>query len=73
MLFDGFTDIRGREDGIEEAFNSNPQLKLDIGKFVGYPSIFYAGIEYYHWNNKYGIRGIKERVFSPLVQARYSF
>ena len=73
FLFDGYADIRGSEGGLEEDFNFNPQLKLDLGKFAGYPGILYGGVEYYRWDNKFGIKGVDERVLSSLIQARYSF
>jgi nucleoside-specific outer membrane channel protein Tsx len=72
-LWDGYLDIRGAEAGAAADQNFNPQLKLDLGRLFGVPDHFYAGVEYYHWNNKYGIQGLQERVLAPLVQARFRF
>ncbi|MBL3601722.1 MAG: hypothetical protein JMN25_17970 [gamma proteobacterium endosymbiont of Lamellibrachia anaximandri] len=73
FLFDGYADLRGSEGGNKGDLNFNPQLKVDLGKLVGYPQIIYAGVEYYHWNNKFGIEGVDERLLSPLLQAHYSY
>ena len=72
-LLDGYIDSRGGEANRVTDFNFNPQLKLDVGKFIDLPGKVYAGIEYYHWNNKFGLDGVDERVVSPLLQARFSF
>ncbi len=73
FLFDGYTDIRGSEGEAGPDLNFNPQLKLDVGRLFGYEEMIYAGFEYYHWNNKFGIDGVNERLLSPIVQARISF
>ncbi|QYZ66281.1 MAG: ion channel protein Tsx [Gammaproteobacteria bacterium (ex Lamellibrachia satsuma)] len=73
FLFDGYTDIRGSEGGVAPDLNFNPQLKLDAGRLFGYGEMIYAGFEYYHWNNKFGIDGVNERLLSPIVQVRISF
>lgn len=72
-VFDGYTDIRGSEGNVKSDVNFNPQIKIDLGRFFDLPEHIYAGIEYYHWDNKFGIEGINERVVSPLLQVRFSF
>ena len=73
FVFDGYTDIRGDEGLAESDLNFNPQLKLDLGKLLGYPQILYGGIEYNHWNNKFGIDGVNERNVSGLLKLQFSF
>jgi len=72
FLFDGYLDTRGEEGFARRDFNFNPQLKLDWGKFLGWPGHLYSGIEYYYWNNKFGIEGVNERNISALIQMRFS-
>ena len=73
FVFDGYTDIRGDEDDAKGDLNFNPQLKLDLGKLLGYPQVLYGGIEYNHWNNKFGIDGEDERNVSGLLKLQFSF
>jgi len=70
--FNGYMDLRAAEGSAVSDLNVNPQLKLDLGQAFGAPNRFFAGVEYYHWNNKYGIEGVNERVLSPLLQVRMS-
>lgn len=72
-VFDGYADIRGDEGPARGDINFNPQLKLDLGKYMGLPRSIYAGIEYYNWHNKFGIKGVHEHLVTPLIQGRFSF
>ncbi|MGM0767425.1 MAG: outer membrane protein OmpK [Pseudomonadota bacterium] len=54
LLFDGFIDYSTAESDHEAEFHFNPQLKLDVGNYLGNPGVFYAGIEYSYWRNKFG-------------------
>jgi nucleoside-specific outer membrane channel protein Tsx len=69
--FDGYMDLRGAEGSATGDLNFNPQLKLDLGAPFGNAGHFFAGVEYYHWNNKFGIEGVNERVVSPLLQVQF--
>ena len=71
--FDGYMDVRGDEGRSKADVNFNPQLKVDIGKIFGVQKLLYAGIEYSHWDNKFGIKGVDERNVSGLIQAKFSF
>ena len=73
FLFDGYIDVRGSEGNAKSEINFNPQIKVDLGQYAGYPGIIHAGIEYYYWNNKFGINGANERALSILLQAHHSF
>jgi len=70
--FDGYLDVRGAEGDAASDWNLNPQLKVDVGAAFGLPGHVFAGVEYYHWHNKFGIEGVDERVLSPLLQCRFS-
>ena len=70
--FDGYLDIRGAEGTASSNMNFNPQLKLEIGQLFNTQMRLYTGIEYYRWNDKYGIEGINERALSLLFQVTFS-
>ncbi len=57
-LFDGYADWIDNEGNLHSHFLSEVQLKLDIGEFWGKAGRYYAGIEYSHWDNKFGLAGI---------------
>jgi nucleoside-specific outer membrane channel protein Tsx len=69
---DGYLDLRGAEGDSHADANFNPQLKLDLGRLAGWPGHLHTGVEYYHWQHKYGVAGVRERVLAPLVQLRFS-
>lgn len=72
-LFDGYIDIRNGEGAAKHDVLINPQFKLDLGHPFGLPDTIYAGVEFTHWVNKFGVDGIDESVLAPLLQVRYSF
>jgi nucleoside-specific outer membrane channel protein Tsx len=69
---DGYTDIRGNEGRSKGDVNFNPQLKVDLGALLGFPKILYGGVEYSHWDNKFGIEGVDERNVSGLLQVKFA-
>ena len=72
-LFEGYLDLRGGEGPASSDQFFNSQLKLDFGSWFGVTERFYAGVEVYYWNDKFGVPGVNERVVAPLVQFRGSF
>lgn len=62
MQFSGFVDVIGRHGGCAAQVLTQPQLRVDIGDWVGAPGKLEAGFEYQYWNNKYGIRGFDEHL-----------
>jgi len=72
FVLDGYTDIRGAEGLNKGDLSFNPQLKMDVGKFWGYPKVLYGGIEYSYWNDKFGIDGVDERNVNALIQMKFS-
>lgn len=73
VVFDGFMDYSSGVGGDHAAdLHINPQLKLDIGNFVGNPGVLLAGIEYSYWRNKYGNKAFDtENAVSALVKYHF--
>lgn len=55
FLVDGYIDWSTSASDHESEFQFTPQIKLDVGNFMGNPGVLYAGIEYQYWNNKFGL------------------
>lgn len=70
---EGFADLAGNA---APAYHSNqfivPRLLADLGPLfdTGHNTLWF-GIEYSYWNNKYGIRGVKES--TPQLQLIWNF
>lgn len=73
IVFDGYIDYSSAVGGDHAAdFHFNPQLKLDIGHFMGNPGVLLAGIEYSYWRNKYGSTAFDtENAVSALVKYHF--
>ncbi|MDQ5939294.1 MAG: Ion channel protein Tsx [Pseudomonadota bacterium] len=66
--FEGFADYIGSKTGrYTENFLAQPQLRLDVGEFLGIPRHLQVGLEYQYWHNKYGIKGFTESLPQALV------
>ncbi|WP_261843104.1 outer membrane protein OmpK [Aliamphritea ceti] len=68
FLYDGFIDWSTSEDDHESEMNFTSQLKYNLGNVMGTESPFYVGIEYSHWNNKFGIKDVDERNVSFIAK-----
>ena len=55
FLVDGYLDWSTEASDHESELQFTPQIKLDVGNFMGNPGVLYAGVEYQYWNNKYGL------------------
>lgn len=55
FLVDGYIDWSTAASDHRSEFQFTPQVKLDVGNFMGEPGVLYAGIEYQYWNNKFGL------------------
>jgi len=55
FLVDGYIDWSTAAGDHDSEFQFTPQIKLDVANFWGKPGVLYAGIEYQHWKNKYGL------------------
>ena len=68
MRIDGFVDIAGAEAGTTEHILFVPQITVDVGRIFNKPDRLYVGVEYSHWENKFGVNGIDEEVWQFLVK-----
>lgn len=68
FLYDGFIDWSTQESDHAEEMNFTSQLKWNAGKLIGTKAPVYVGMEYAHWNNKFGIQGQDERAPSLLLK-----
>lgn len=68
FLYDGFLDWSTAESDHASEMNFTSQLKWNAGKLFGAKSPVYVGVEYAHWNNKFGIKGVDERNPSLLLK-----
>ncbi|KZZ44891.1 hypothetical protein A3758_16795 [Oleiphilus sp. HI0118] len=69
-MFDGYIDWSSAQDDHGADFHFNPQLRADIGKFMGITkSKLEAGIEYSYWHNKFGVKSDDaESAVSALIK-----
>ncbi|ARU57724.1 nucleoside-specific channel-forming protein, Tsx [Oleiphilus messinensis] len=70
FMFDGYIDWSSAESDHASDFHFNPQLRVDVGKFVGITkSKLEVGFEYSYWNNKYGVKSSDtESAFSAIMK-----
>lgn len=69
FVYDGFLDAVNGSDTTTGGYNLTSQLKYDVGQHIGVEKgKFYAGIEYVHWNNKFGIPGVNEKNANLLIK-----
>ena len=69
--FRGYLDwVSANATGEADYILTQPQLLLDVGYLLGHKdNNFYAGIEYWYWHNKFGIKGVTEQ----SVQAMFMY
>ena len=65
--FEGYADFTGAHGTCARQVLSQPQLRLDVGKAFGRPGQVHVGIEYHYWHNKFGSRGLNDRVPQALL------
>lgn len=68
FLIDGFLDWSSSAEGLASEMNFTPQIKWNVGKLMNTKAPVYLGVEYSHWNNKYGVEGVDERNVSLLLK-----
>ncbi|MEL0628981.1 DUF5020 domain-containing protein [Psychromonas aquatilis] len=73
---DGFLDIVDGADtsfgDTEAGFNFTPQIKYNVGPFLGMNSgRLDLGIEYVYWKNKFGVKGQTEN--NPNLLVKWTF
>jgi len=70
--FKGFIDWQSKKaTGGESFILAQPQLLLDIGRLAGQADQVYAGIEYSYWHNKFGIKGLTEKVPQAMLMITF--
>ena len=45
---------------------------MDIGRLFNRPDKLYAGVQYSHWNHKFGFKGAKEEIWQFLIKYYFS-
>lgn len=70
-LYDGFIDYVPSTDDAATSMNFTSQFKYNLGKSLGLKNRLYVGIEYVHWNNKYGISQVDERNINWLIKYHF--
>lgn len=76
IVLDGFIDWVFATDnqGYEENFHLNPQLKYDLGATLfgeHKKNQLFVGVEYDYWQNKYGVDGIDQNTYSVIAQYHF--
>ncbi|WP_323846568.1 outer membrane protein OmpK [Microbulbifer magnicolonia] len=77
FLYDGFIDWTSASADAHPSLNFTSQLKWDAGARWGQPKQLYAGIEYAHWDDKFGIEdrtfGIDSNERNVNLLVKYHF
>ncbi|MDO6428346.1 outer membrane protein OmpK [Thalassotalea sp. 1_MG-2023] len=71
LMYDGFLDYMTATDNANAQMNFTSQLKYDLAPALNLKSKFYVGIEYVHWDNKFGIKGVDERNVNLLLKYHF--
>ena len=58
--FEGFVDFIGSHGECKAQILTQPQIRLDVGNFMGKPDKLFVGIEYQYWKHKFGDKDINE-------------
>jgi len=70
--FRGFADWQSKKaTGGASMFLAQPQLLLDAGQLFGHANQFYLGVEYAYWHNKFGIKGLTEKVPQAMLMMTF--
>lgn len=73
FLAKGFVDFIGDQgSGVEEQIVFSPQFRWDIGHAAGMKEDkLHLGVEYTHFNNKFGVRGVDENSYSVFLGFKF--
>jgi len=70
--FKGFADWQSaKASGGASYLLAQPQLLLDVGQLAGHADHVYAGIEYAYWHNKFGVKGVTEKVTQAMLMITF--
>lgn len=69
----GFVDFIGAQGkGVKSQIVFSPQLRWDIGHAMGRPeNKIHLGVEYTHFDNKFGVKGVDEDSASIFLGFRF--
>jgi len=67
LKVNGFVDFTGRHANCEAQILSTPRVMLDLSAYWKQPGRLYAGVDWVYWHNKYGISGLTDNLFLPVV------
>lgn len=69
----GFVDFIGEQgSGVDNQIIFSPQLRWDVGNALGRePGKFDIGLEYTHFNNKFGVTGVDDNSVSLFAAMRF--
>jgi len=78
FLYDGFMDWASASRDVHPSMNLTSQLKWDMGNYWwGQPKSLYTGIEYVHWDDKFGIKdgtfGVDSNERNVNLMMKYHF
>jgi len=76
LYYSGFMDYATGVDNTafgdtETQMNFTSQLKYNLASLLDLDTKLYVGVEYVHWNNKFGIKGVDERNVNLLVKYHF--
>ena len=67
LKVDGFVDVIGEHANCAAMVLTQPRLALDLSAFWEKPGRVFVGVDYLYWHNKYGIAGLTDKTFLPVV------
>jgi len=68
----GYIDYSSATSDHKTSFHFSPKVLLDLGKVFNQPKLFYVGIKYSYWRNKYGLANIDdEHTVSAMVKLSF--
>jgi len=67
-VFSGYLDYIGSESYLASNIQSQPQMLIDISRIMNVKNKIYFGIEYQYWRNKFGMKGVNEKVPQVIIK-----
>jgi len=68
----GYIDYSSATTDHKASFHFSPKVLLDLGKVFNQPKLFYVGIKYSYWRNKYGLANSDdEQTVSAMVKLSF--
>lgn len=67
LRLDGFVDFIGQHANCAAMVLTQPRLALDLSAFWAKPGRMFVGVDYLYWHNKYGIAGLTDKTFLPVI------